>query len=133
MKKRRGDLLKLFVVSAGASWELIYNIFKDKRIMSISEDKCGYNRAREEKFASGVSDADSFKSFEAATFEELNQKVEKHLRNKRLVTISCWYDGKKHYAMLSTSTGEVLINGEKFHYGGQAMVSKDGQMICQCY
>jgi len=100
----------------------------------MAEEKSGnYRVEKEEKFAANINESDSFKSFQAESFEELNQKVEKHLKNRRLVTISCWHDGKRHYAMLSTNTGEVVINGEKFHYGGQAMVNKDGQMICQCY
>ena len=28
---------------------------------------------------------------------------------------------------------EVLINGQPYRYRGQAMVSKDGQMMVQCY
>ena len=79
-----------------------------------------------------------FKSLKADTHEELDAKVQAWLAegNKRIVTISCYHDGKYHYAMLGANPSEVpevLINGQPYRYRGQAMVSKDGQMMVQCY
>lgn len=84
-------------------------------------------------------------SFSANTFEELDKMVKGCLEDKELVTITCWHDGKQHHCMLGAkavdemgpgSVGEgkeVLVNGTPYRYRGQATVSKDGQMILQCY
>ena len=81
-------------------------------------------------------------SFEANTFEDLDKQVKEYLVDKELITITCWHDGKKHYCMLGAkditsppveSGQEVLVNGTAYRYRGQGTVSKDGQMILQCY
>ena len=75
----------------------------------------------------------SFKSFKASTFEELDANIQSYLNDglKRLITISCWFDGTFHYAMLSTDSTDTCANAN-LHLG-QTVVNKDGQMMVQCY
>jgi hypothetical protein len=82
-------------------------------------------------------------SFQGKTFAELDKQVKDCLSDKELVTITCWHDGKMHNCMLGAkvpgsnapveSGQEVLVNGTAYRYRGQASLSKDGQMILQCY
>jgi rubrerythrin len=70
----------------------------------------------------------NYKSFKASSFEELDMAVEKWLREvgKRMMSISCWFDGHHHYAMLCTNPTEVIIcSGPGYN---QAVVSQDGKL-----
>ena len=82
----------------------------------------------------------NFKSFSAPTFEELDAKIQSWLRlvNKRLATISCYYDSSAnmHRAMIATNPTEVVIVGRPsggYHYSHEtyktANVTEDGRLL----
>jgi hypothetical protein len=73
----------------------------------------------------------NFASFVAPTFEDLSANVEGWLKShgKRLLSISCYTDGDKHYAMLATNPTEVVICcggglNQAEVYAGRLMTSK---------
>lgn len=53
----------------------------------------------------------NYKSFKANTFEELDKLIADWLKEVQqcLLTISCWYDGTYHYAMLGTNPTEAQL------------------------
>ena len=118
----------------------------DERLI-ISSTKMGKSRQIVESPGSKTDDEGDIaslvvssvhESFQADTFEDLDNQVKKYLEGKELVTISCWHDGKRHYCMLAATANlgaskEVLINGTAYRYLSKGNVSKDGQMMVQCY
>jgi len=70
----------------------------------------------------------NYKSFKANSFEELDAAVEQWLHEvgKRMLSISCWFDGQRHYAMLCTNPTEVVICSGGY---GQSQVSREGKLL----
>ena len=68
----------------------------------------------------------NYKSFKAKTFEELDNLVKTWLReqHKRLLCISCWFDGQYHYAMLSTNVMQAVLCDAR----GVALAVKDNRL-----
>ena len=82
----------------------------------------------------------NYKSFSAPTFEKLDVEIQSWLRlvNKRVATISCYYDigANMHRAMIATNPTEVIIVGRPsggYTYShetyNRSNVTEDGRLL----
>jgi len=85
------------------------NLVKNKNERTKQID----NKIQEENISSITTNNDRFnyKSFRGKTFEELDTKIEIWLRteNKRILTISSFFDGKEYFSLIATNPTEVSI------------------------